>query len=786
MSVVPPPPVTGRHDRRPLAAGDARPHRPHPGHRRLGLGRLFATGHGWAPVLAAALGAHLAAWIVRRSGAPAIVAHLSALVVGALVVAWLVLPETTAYGLPWLGTLRAAGHQLSQAATDFKKVVAPTPASGGFVIATIIGVVACATLGDWAAFRMQASFEAAIPAFTLFLFTAVLGSPRRMSLSVAAYLAALVVFLVVHQAERAGTTTAWFASQSKTGAAGLARAGAILAAVAILAALVVGPHLPGAGQPAVIAWRNTDRPGPGNRSTVSPLVDIRGRLVDRSSVEVFSVKSTRRAYWRLTSLDTFDGDIWSSNGSYRPTHGSLPSGVGQAPADTAVQQFTITSLDSIWLPAAYEPERIDGVKHVSYNPDSGSLISDSDTSNGLIYKVQSAVPHLTSGQLDRAGAACPPTSGPRYLPLRRTSGPGGRHRPARSPAPARRTPRRSPWRSSSARATSSTTSTWRPATTRTPSSGSSPASGGTASSSPGPTRCWRATSACRRGWRSGSRPASSAPTGCTTCAVSTPTPGPRSTSTATGGWPSSPRRGEASPAPRPTPGCPRPRPARPTPPPPPPSRHPPPPPPTAPTPGPEPPSPIRAPRCIPTARSAQRQPALILVVLARCWPLGSSCGGWPACPWPSGPVRRRRRAAATTPADLVMAAWAEALAALAQAGSPRRPWETPFEYGGRIGDPALAELAADVTAASLQCRRPGPDVATRAAQAAGRVEPTVHAAWVASASSGGYSIPDPCGASARPDAGPPSRPQGCVTRQRPLRAGAGYSSRLKRSRRRRR
>src|SRR5581483_9826941 len=381
----------------------------------LCLSRLFATGSFLGPVLAAAVATHALAWGARRLNLPAVVGYLLAVVVVALVVAWLVLPGTTTYGLPLMETLRTAGRDLSQAGADFKKVVAPTPVTDGFVIASVIGVAAAAAVADWAAFRMQATFEAVIPAFTLFLFTAVLGSPKRMSLTVALFLGAVIVFIVVHQAERASATTAWFATGSRSRGLAVARGGTLLGIIAVVAALVVGPHIPGAGRPPIIAWRNTDRPGPGNRSTVSPLVDIRGRLVDRSVVEVFTVKSTSRAYWRLTSLDTFDGDIWSSNGSYRPAKGSLPSGVAsQAPANSVVQQYSVEALDSIWLPAAYEPDHVDGVKNVSYNADSGSLISDADTSNGLQYKVQSAVPHLTAAQLEKAPATLPADLKTRY------------------------------------------------------------------------------------------------------------------------------------------------------------------------------------------------------------------------------------------------------------------------------------------------------------------------------------------------------------------------------------
>jgi transglutaminase-like putative cysteine protease len=63
------------------------------------------------------------------------------------------------------------------------------------------------------------------------------------------------------------------------------------------------------------------------------------------------------------------------------------------------QDFTINNLDSPWLPAAYEPDRIDGVSGISYDPQSGSLITSKNTSTGLQYHVSSV---LDVGQLNPA------------------------------------------------------------------------------------------------------------------------------------------------------------------------------------------------------------------------------------------------------------------------------------------------------------------------------------------------------------------------------------------------
>ena len=43
----------------------------------------------------------------------------------------------------------------------------------------------------------------------------------------------------------------------------------------------------------------------------SPLVDIRSRLVNRADTELFVVRATEPAYWRVSGLASFDGSTWS-------------------------------------------------------------------------------------------------------------------------------------------------------------------------------------------------------------------------------------------------------------------------------------------------------------------------------------------------------------------------------------------------------------------------------------------------------------------------------------------
>ncbi|HZQ29052.1 MAG TPA: transglutaminaseTgpA domain-containing protein [Acidimicrobiales bacterium] len=382
-----------------------------------GMGRLFVDGSFFLPLAAAAVAGHASAWWARRRDLPIPLALGASLVTVLLAMAWFVLPHTTAYGIPWLGTAHAAGKALSQAWDQFSQVVAPAPVTKGFLLAAMAGVGVNAVLADWAAFRLRTTFEPLLPSFTLYAFTAALGAPAHRAVATGAYVAAVLLFLLVHQAALRADATSWFASRSRGGLLALLQGGLAIGLVAVLAAVVAAPNLPGAGSQAVISWRRTGAGPDGNRDrvTTSPLVDIRGRLVSQSDVEVFVVQSNEKNYWQLTTLDHFDGRIWSSNGTYKTVKQKLPGDVPtDAPEDKVVQEFTIEALDSIWLPAAYRPERVDGIKDVSYNPDLGSLITANATSDGLRYKVQSAVPKFSPDALNRAASTTPD---PRFLEL---------------------------------------------------------------------------------------------------------------------------------------------------------------------------------------------------------------------------------------------------------------------------------------------------------------------------------------------------------------------------------
>ncbi|HVM51922.1 MAG TPA: DUF3488 and transglutaminase-like domain-containing protein [Acidimicrobiales bacterium] len=384
----------------------------------FGLVRLFEDASIVPKVLASAVAAHTVAALCRRrglgSGASALVATVGLVVV----VPWIVLPGTTAFGLPTADTLDVARTLLADAWTQFGEVKAPAPTLPGFVLAAAIGVWGLAFLADTAAFRAAALFEAMVPASTLFVFGAALGAPRDRILCTGLFLGSLLAFWLTASAHRQVSSPAWMERGESSGTRAIVRTGAALGGLAVAAAVLLGPNLPGADAQAVIPWRSGDRDEGSSRVTVSPLVDIRTRMVDQAATEVFRVRTSERSYWRLTALETFDGTIWSSSRRYGSAGGRLGSAVPEdaRPSAEVVQQFAIIALDSFWLPAAFRPVAIDGVS-ARYDAESHSLLTEADNAIGQRYEVTSSVPRLDAGLLAGAPDEIPAAVAETYLAL---------------------------------------------------------------------------------------------------------------------------------------------------------------------------------------------------------------------------------------------------------------------------------------------------------------------------------------------------------------------------------
>lgn len=386
----------------------------------FGLSRLFSDGSFLPPVLLGVVSAHaLAAWMRRARVATPVALLVSVAALAAFVVV-VIEVHTLRAGIPGAETWRTLSADLREAWNRFGDVVAPTPATRGFVLASVVGGWMAASLADVFAFRLKTRFEALVPSFTIFLFGAVLGSDRNRLVSAGVYLGAVLMFVALSDATRRTDRTPWFGDGSRRAEAALVSSALIVGLVALMAALTLGPLLPRAESPGLVGWRDRQRESK-SRVTVSPLVDIRARLVDQSATEVFTVLATSPTYWRLTALDRFDGTIWSSEAGYRSTRsGSLPSDPNQdrQPTETVLaQEFEIAALASVWLPAAFRPQRLEGAEGTRYDAESASLLTDKATSDSLRYRVVSALPRLTAVELAAQGSSPPKDVAERYLAL---------------------------------------------------------------------------------------------------------------------------------------------------------------------------------------------------------------------------------------------------------------------------------------------------------------------------------------------------------------------------------
>jgi transglutaminase-like putative cysteine protease len=385
----------------------------------LGMSRLF-DGGGWlGPLAANAVAAHLVVAVLRRRGVSLPAAAALMVVAAAFVATWTSYWSTTVSGIPTGDTWTAMRGDLDHAWTIYQDVVAPAPVETGFVLASCFALWVVAYIADWAAFRLWVPFEATLPAGTLFLFTALLGAERGRGWAVALYAGALLGFLLLHRMARQDGSSHWVADRRALGHRSLLTAGVGLGLVAVVTGSVLGPSFPGADSPGVLDPR--DLRGDDSRVTISPLVDIRSRLVDQSAVEVFTVQSPVRSYWRLTSLERFNGRIWSSSGSYGKADGDLPEAVPtELGTETFEQTVTISALAAIWLPSAYEPRAVAAEDvDVRYDEDSATLIVDNDVANsdGLVYQVTSASPRISAEDLAGTADEVPQGIRDRFLGL---------------------------------------------------------------------------------------------------------------------------------------------------------------------------------------------------------------------------------------------------------------------------------------------------------------------------------------------------------------------------------
>lgn len=386
--------------------------------------RLFVDSSYFMPVAAAVVAAHLISAAIRWAGGGVFIGTIGS-AVGLVVTAAVLFPPTTVETTALLNQeiILGFGEDIRLATEQFQTVQAPAEATAPFLLLIAIVMWFVSYLADWAAFRLRAPIEALIPGLAVFIFGAFFAADQSRVTTSVVFLGAALGFVLLHRLSEAESAGAWLGQHAaQRGQASLLRVGLAVIAATMIGGVAVAQALPGYEEPAIFDPTELAMPEE-PRVVLSPLVDIQAGLVDQPDVEVFTVQTDSPDYWRITSLDVFDGRIWRSRGSFENAAGQLdPTLPDGTTATQEIQTFDIQALGKIWLPAAYEPAEIvsapEGLE-LEYERDSGTLIVNRDRtdSDGLVYTLLSNVPQRDVAAIQAAGSSIPDEIADRYLDL---------------------------------------------------------------------------------------------------------------------------------------------------------------------------------------------------------------------------------------------------------------------------------------------------------------------------------------------------------------------------------
>lgn len=316
----------------------------------------------------------------------------------AIVLVWTVLavfyPDSFSWALPTSDTWETLRLQLTLVREEFRTAVAPVDHSGGWDVLAAIGLATSVLLADVFAFRADARAETLVPGGVVFIFVGALGDERL-----------LIETTVVLVGVGVVTTAAlrWYHAESvRDDAATSWRRWPVAIAFGVVIAIaagVVGPRLPGAG--AAPLYETSGRGGVVTQ-VISPLVDIRSRLTNRSTEELFRIRADVESYWRVSALPEFNGTTWGL-----PERKLEPVSDGPtAPMDSLIenrQRVTIGVLGGTLVPAAPDPLQASGPDDLRWVPETSTLVTvDGNLETGDTIDIVSAAPRLDAVRLVEA------------------------------------------------------------------------------------------------------------------------------------------------------------------------------------------------------------------------------------------------------------------------------------------------------------------------------------------------------------------------------------------------
>ena len=380
--------------------------------------RIF-SGWGFLPsYLVVATAGHLAAYALRRSKLPFLVSLIGITLFTYLLTAYFQARQTLTFGLPLGHTWSFVWQEISDSWKLLGDAVPPLALNSGFGFIGLISIGFIAFLSDAFAFRFAGRVESLIPSTIIFVVLSSVGADRNRAILTALWIATAIISVAVlrlrNQITRSSKLFGYRPGQTTMLSASYI---AILAIVASLIALIIGPRIPGANEDSWLS-NHSGKAGP----QLDPLVDIRGRLNDPTDEILFSVAAESPSYWRTTSLPNFDGTKWTVSQDLLDTAGgqladaTTISEVGVA--ETEVNQLvTIQSLAGSFAPVADRPVQLrSATRSLFYEPQSGTLlVSKEGLKRNDSYQIVSTVVVPSADALRISTSSSPPDT--EYLQL---------------------------------------------------------------------------------------------------------------------------------------------------------------------------------------------------------------------------------------------------------------------------------------------------------------------------------------------------------------------------------
>ncbi|NNL70019.1 MAG: transglutaminase domain-containing protein [Acidimicrobiia bacterium] len=328
--------------------------------------------------------------------------------------------------IPPLDVMGDILSEVSDALTVFRFSAPPVTALAGIVALAAMMVWALSAVATWGLLN-NSPYLGIVPPVVFYLQLAVID---RQSTSM---LWTTTLLLLV------GAGLAAIASDQRSGGghAGHGRQAARMRAIAVpvlaivsvtaISVLVTRQAVRADAVPAtgILDWRNRSGIGGGVGSvSYNPFIDVQRSLVSNSDTPVFAAfvagnVPTNEVYWRLLTMDSFNGDWWYASAddleNLDKTSWEADEYEFRGATIPVTQEVTILNLSSAWLPAAYSPTALASEERLIKNTtrvDSidGSLRIDGVTGRGMVYLVQSEIPSVDARVLaaDKSGEGLSP------------------------------------------------------------------------------------------------------------------------------------------------------------------------------------------------------------------------------------------------------------------------------------------------------------------------------------------------------------------------------------------